>query len=94
MANPGKFGDAKPRAYRSGISTHAPTAAGPPKGASVRCQHCDRNPIEVEMKMVDGRSITMRACCTPQWLNNGKPMPLKDVIALIPRRARKPAVAA
>ena len=93
MANPGKFGDAKPRAYRSrsAAADHAPMAAGPPKGATVRCEHCDRKPIEVEMKIVDGRSITLRACCTPQWLTNGKPMPLEDVIALIPRRERKAA---
>ena len=46
------------------------------------------------MKVVDGRSITLRACCTPQWLNNGKLMRLEDVIALIPRRVRKSAAAA
>src|SRR4051812_35891049 len=56
-AHPAKAGDAKPRAYGS----DTPRAAGPPNGEAMRCTHCDRSPIQVDMTVREGRQLTLRS---------------------------------
>ena len=53
------------------------------------CTHCDSKPVEVGMTVTDGRRLTLRSCCQPQWFCDGEAVALSTVLELIPRRARR-----
>ena len=65
--------------------------AGPPNlgGCQVTCTHCHSKPIEVGMTGTDGRQLTLRSCCRPQWFCDGEAVALSTVLNMIPRRTRR-----
>jgi hypothetical protein len=53
------------------------------------CVHCDSKPIEVGMTVTDGRQLTLRSCCRPQWFCDGEAVAFSTVVHLIPKRRRR-----
>ena len=67
-------------------------AAEPPNWEGfMTCVHCDSKAIEVGMTVTDGRQLTLRACCRPQWFCDGEAVALSTVLELIPKRRRRTA---
>ena len=58
----------------------------------MRCPHCDRNPVEIDMTVLEGRQVTLRSCCTQIWLCEGEQVPLAGVLEMVPARKRRAIV--
>ena len=77
----------------TGACSHGSRAAEQEIEVPMRCSHCDRRPVEIDMTVLEGRQVTLRSCCTQVWLCDGKQIPLSGVLQLVPARKRR-AVAA
>ena len=61
----------------------------------MRCDHCGQVPIDIALRVAEGRQLTMRACCgLPQWFAGREPIGLAEVIHLVPRRRPRQRAAA
>ena len=61
----------------------------------MRCDSCGQVPVDIDLRVTEGRRLTMRSCCgIPQWYVGDDRIDLADVINLVPKRKRRQKTAA